>query len=45
MKKPWDFIWAPYLNPTTLGVIGPGYLNQAGTRIQAMVGIRRKSRC
>ena len=28
IKKPWAFIRVPCMNPTFLGVIGPGFLNQ-----------------
>ena len=31
IKKPWAFIRAPYMNPTILGVIGPGFLHQVPT--------------
>ena len=31
MKKPWALIRVPYVNPTVLGVIGPGFLNQVPT--------------
>ena len=31
MKKPWAFIRVPYMNPTIMGVIGPGFLNQVPT--------------
>ena len=31
IKKPWAFIRAPHVNPTILGVIGPGFLNQVPT--------------
>ena len=31
IKKPWAFIRVPYMNPTILGVIGPGFLNQVPT--------------
>ena len=31
MKKPWALIRAPYMNPTILGVIGPGFLHQVPT--------------
>ena len=31
IKKAWDFIWLPYLNPTILGVIGLMFLNQVPT--------------
>ena len=33
MKKPWAFIRVAevaYMNPTLLGVIGPGFLNDTG---------------
>ena len=31
LRKPWDFIWVPYLNPTILEVIGLVFLNQVPT--------------
>ena len=31
IKKPWALIRVPYMNPTILGGIGPGFLNQAPT--------------
>ena len=31
MKKPWAFIGVPYMNPTILGVVGPGFLNRVPT--------------
>ena len=31
IKKPWAFSRVPYMNPTNLGVIGPGFLNQVPT--------------
>ena len=31
IKKPWAFIGVAYMNPTILGVIGPGFLNQVPT--------------
>ena len=31
IKKPWAFIRVPFMNPTILGVIGPGFLNQVPT--------------
>ena len=30
-KKPWAFSRVPHMNPTILGVLGPGFLNQAPT--------------
>ena len=31
IKQPWAFIGVPYMNPTILGVIDPGFLNQVPT--------------
>ena len=31
LKKPCFFIRVPYMNPTILGVLGPGFLNQVPT--------------
>ena len=33
MKKPWAFTRVPYMNPTILGGIGPGFLNQVLTLV------------
>ena len=32
--KPWAFIRVPCMNPTILGVIGPGFLNQVPTLVR-----------
>ena len=29
--QPWAFMRVPYMNPTILGVVGPGFLNQVPT--------------
>ena len=37
MKTPWASIRVPYMNPTILAFIGPGFLNQVpalGCRVQ-----------
>ena len=34
IKKPWAFIGVPEMNPTILGVIGPGFLNQVATLLR-----------
>ena len=31
IKKPWAFIRVPYMHPTILVVLGPGFLNQVPT--------------
>ena len=31
IKKPWVLVRVPYMNPTILGVIGAGFLNQVRT--------------
>ena len=36
IKKPWAFTRVPYMNPTILGVIEPGFLNQVPTLIFMM---------
>ena len=38
IKKPWAFTRVPYMNPTILGVIGPGFLNQPPTKRDHPVG-------
>ena len=37
IKKPWAFIRVPCMNPTILGVIGPGFLNQVPTLTASLV--------
>ena len=42
IKKPWAFIWVPYMNPTILGVIGPGFLNQVPTLLCTSGPVQRR---
>ena len=41
IKKPWAFIRVPYMNPTILGVIGPGFLNQVLTSTKSLCPVSR----